>query len=66
MTLVTITFIVITTLIILAYDGFALYKSKKTEYTISYIILKASLKNPIIPFVFGLLMGHFFWSQCVI
>lgn len=63
---VTITFIIAVTLIILAYDVYALKKSIKTEYTISYVIAKASIKNPIIPFIFGVLMGHFFFYQCVI
>jgi hypothetical protein len=65
MTTLTIVFIIAVTLVILAYDVYALYRSKKTEYTISYIIAKASLKNPIIPFVFGVLMGHWFWGQCI-
>ena len=62
MTSLTITFIAVVTVVILAYDAFALYKSKKTEYTISYIIAKASLKNPIIPFALGVLMGHWFFG----
>lgn len=66
MTTITITFIIAITLIILAYDAYALKKSTKTEYTISYVIAKASLKNPIIAFALGVLCGHWFWFQCVI
>ena len=29
--------------------------------TISEIILEASLRRPIIPFVFGIVCGHLFW-----
>lgn len=63
---ITITFIISITLIILAFDAYALHKSSKTEYTISYIIAKSAFKNPIIPFAFGVLMGHFFFFQCVL
>lgn len=63
---VTIIFMVAVTLVILAFDLYALRKSEKTEYTISYIIAKASLKNPLIPFMFGVLMGHWFFYQCII
>lgn len=62
---ITIIFIIVVTLVILAYDAYALYRSNKTEYTISYIIAKASLRNPVIPFIAGVLMGHWFWFQCV-
>jgi hypothetical protein len=33
------------------------------ENTISYVILHASMSNPIIPFTVGILMGHLFWRQ---
>lgn len=62
MTSITISFIIGITLIVLAYDVWALYKSKTNEYTISYIIAKASMRNPIIPFLFGGLMAHFFFG----
>lgn len=65
MTSITIIVIVSVTLLILAYDVFALRKSEKTEYTISYVIAQTSLRNPIIPFAFGVLMGHFFFFQCI-
>lgn len=61
----TIGFIAASTLAIIGYDVYALRKSKKTEFTISYIISKYSLKTPLIPFVFGVLMGHFFFFQCI-
>lgn len=31
--------------------------------TISEIIWTASVHRPLIPFAFGLLMGHFFWQR---
>jgi riboflavin transporter FmnP len=66
MTNLTISFIVGIIFLIVVYDIWALKKSTKTEYTISYVIAKTSLKNPIIAFAFGMLMGHFFWAQCVL
>jgi len=29
--------------------------------TISEIVWRETSKRPLIPFIFGLLMGHFFW-----
>jgi len=42
------------------YDIVALVKGGG-EATISVVILEASHNYPIIPFLFGVLMGHFFW-----
>jgi len=33
------------------------------NYTESWVILQLTHRYPIIAFVFGLLMGHLFWSQ---
>jgi hypothetical protein len=33
------------------------------EATISYTILEASVRNPIVPFAMGMLAGHLFWKQ---
>jgi hypothetical protein len=33
--------------------------------TISDVILGNSLRYPVIPFLFGVLMGHLFWPQVV-
>ena len=33
------------------------------QNTISWWVWLNSVKYPIIPFVFGMLMGHFFWNQ---
>lgn len=32
--------------------------------TISEIMWSATAKRPILPFAFGVLMGHFFWQRC--
>ena len=43
------------------YEGYALINTKPGD-TISEIIWAMS-KRPLIPFLFGLLMGHFFWQR---
>jgi len=49
-------------LIIIGYDAWACVDRKHRD-TISKIVTKSSEKYLIIPFLLGLLMGHFFWSQ---
>lgn len=46
-------------LLLLIYEIYAIKSSKKGD-TISEGIWSAS-KRPIIPFIFGVVMGHFFW-----
>jgi hypothetical protein len=50
---------------IAALIGWDIYAEEEggNEATISQEILKASKANPIVPFAFGVLMGHFFASQ---
>jgi hypothetical protein len=50
---------------ILALIGWDIYAEEKggNEATISQEIMNASKKSPVIPFAFGVLMGHFFASQ---
>ena len=33
------------------------------QYTISEIIWHLCIKHPMVPFAFGVLMGHFFWQS---
>jgi hypothetical protein len=47
---------------LLAYDIWACTDCKKRE-TISKIVTKASSRYLMIPLIFGILVGHFFWSQ---
>jgi hypothetical protein len=35
------------------------------EATISHQLLLASRNYPIVPFLFGVLMGHLFFPQCI-
>lgn len=34
-----------------------------TQPTISILMLVTAQKHPLLPFGFGVLMGHFFWPQ---
>jgi hypothetical protein len=47
---------------LLIYEIYAITTSWKGD-TISEMIWEISLRKPIIPFAFGFLMGHFFWSK---
>lgn len=57
---VTVTLLVILTIFLALYDVWAVIHGG-IEATISWTIWSASIRWPIIPFAFGLLMGHFFW-----
>jgi hypothetical protein len=49
-------------LVMIGYDAWACM-DKENRDTISKVVTKSSEKYPLIPFLLGLLMGHFFWSQ---
>jgi hypothetical protein len=51
-------------LAIAIYDIYVLWKDG-VKSTISVRILNWSIKYPVIPFVFGFVMGHLFWSNCL-
>jgi hypothetical protein len=52
--------LVIVGLVLVAYELLAVYRDGDT---LSALIWKASLRRPIIPFLAGLLAGHFFWRD---
>ena len=58
----TIVFILIALICILGFDGFQAYQGGK-EATISWVIYESAYKWPIIPLLFGILMGHFFYQM---
>lgn len=45
-----------------AYDVWVFIEAGEPA-TISQIILSVAMGNPIVPFCFGVLMGHLFWPQ---
>lgn len=62
-TTTTVVLLLILAALAVAYDIFA--EIKNNDFTISFIIGLAARKAPIIALVFGIIMGHFFWSQCL-
>lgn len=53
--------VVMATVVILSlYDVYA-YIEGGTEGTISHLILSWSYSHPMVPFIGGLLSGHFWW-----
>jgi len=56
----TIIVIVLTVLLLIGWDVFAILEGGK-EASISSVIITYSYDYPIIPFMFGFLCGHFFW-----
>lgn len=49
-------------LAVIGYDAWAC-EDRENRDTISHMVTESSKKYLIIPFIFGLLVGHFFWSQ---
>jgi hypothetical protein len=49
-------------LLLIGYDTWACMDKEKRD-TISKIVTKSSQKYLLIPFLMGMMMGHFFWSQ---
>ena len=49
-------------LAVIIYDVIAIEKGG-TEASISAVVLRTSLKRPIVPFAVGVLCGHLFFSQ---
>lgn len=54
--------IAIAIVVLLAIDVYLVIKGG-FQNTISWFMWVNSVKYPIIPFAFGVLMGHFFWNQ---
>jgi hypothetical protein len=54
-------FIILVTVVIVAYDIYA-YKKEGSTLTISLVMKRWAVKYPWIILLWGVLMGHFFWS----
>lgn len=48
------------TALLIAYDVYVAVNDTRGD-TISELVTKHSLKRPIIPFAFGVIIGHWFW-----
>ena len=54
--------ILVTTFLVIGYDIYA--AADREQKTISRVMLEAARRYPIVPFAWGVLMGHWFWSMC--
>ena len=59
-----VTAIILLTVIAIAAILDALAEAKfGPQATISYVVITLSVQYPIIPFLCGIVLGHFFWPQ---
>lgn len=51
--------------VLVSWDIYVAYfnKTPNDKDTISGIVFGWARKHPVVPFAFGVLMGHFFWGQ---
>ena len=49
---------------VVAIIGIDFFFAMKDKRTISEVIWHATMRTPLIPFLFGMLMGHFFFCPC--
>lgn len=59
---VTIFFIFAAVLVLGGWDIYAAFNGTPGD-TVSEIVLEASLRRPVVPFVVGVICGHLFWPQ---
>ena len=54
--------LLIIVLIVVLWDVIVTY-SGRPEASLSQVILEKSMKDPIIPFLIGVIIGHLFWPN---
>jgi hypothetical protein len=59
---ITLIFTLCVAVVIAVFDVFIIF-SKGKQASISALIIRSSHKYPSIPFLFGFLCGHLFWSM---
>ena len=60
--LLTISLLLIFTALAISWDMYV-YSYGDNADMISSVIWDVSAKHPVVPFLFGFLMGHFFWGK---
>ena len=56
-------FVIVVTVLLVAFDIFLGWPGKENRvYTFSYVISEWARVTPFIPYVYGILAGHFFWT----
>lgn len=58
----TIAILVMTAVVLIVWDIYVAVNGVSGD-TISEVVLSFAQKHPVIPFVFGVVMGHLFWPQ---
>jgi len=59
---ITFLFMCITVITIAAFDIWVIIKKRK-YYSISAYVIRGSKKYPLVVLIFGILLGHLFWSM---
>ncbi len=44
-----------------AWDVYVAFFNREKDDTVSEVVRELARRHPLVPFLFGLLMGHFFW-----
>lgn len=52
---------IVTIITVIGVDALLFGRDKRT---VSEVIWAATRRSPLVPFLFGMLMGHFFWCPC--
>lgn len=47
----------------LAWEAYALSSGERGAWTFSQLVWRAAFSTPLVPFLFGVLMGHFFFPK---
>lgn len=58
----TVLFLIIIAIIMISFDAWIIWKKGKGE-SISAYVIRGSKKYPLIVLLFGMLLGHLFWSM---
>ena len=60
--LITVFFLFAVATLAIGWDLYVYFYGENADM-ISNVIWKVSASHPVVPFLFGFLMGHFFWSK---
>lgn len=63
-TATTIIFLAAITLVVVIYDIAA--EMRDNDFSISFVLASSARKAPVIALAIGIIVGHWFWGQCLI
>lgn len=58
----TLTILLVVFVLLMVYDVY-IYFAKGTEATISLVLYDFCQRNPLVPFVLGVIVGHILWPH---